>query len=151
MKQPSKSRTKKPPRKTLPATLSGQEMDDLLWDYASPLASAIFEDLEARPPAPEFWTTVSGAAVFSASDWAAKAAKHSYKRTSAPVLRRLRKRTWRHRRKLAIEDAMLLWGALLAQQAILFPGASHGQLWVLIRDALRVLFDELRLVEADGH
>ena len=45
---------------------------------------------------------------------------------------------------------MLLWGALLAQLAALYPEASDDQLWVLIRDALRELVQEFRLVEADG-
>jgi hypothetical protein len=149
MKKGPKLRAAKQPKK-LPAPSTGLAYEDLMWDYASPLASEIFDELACRPPAPEFWATVSGAAVFYASTRAAKAAKRLYKRTTAPVLRRLRKITWRRSQKQATQDAMLLWGALLAQQSALYPEASVAQLWVLIRDALRELRYEFSVVEADG-
>ena len=145
-----KPRAKEQPRKSLPEPLSGLGVDDLLWDYASPLSSLIFDDLGREPPAEEFWATVSGAAVFWASTRSARSAKALYEGTTAPVLRRVRKLVWLYRQELATRDAMQLWSALLTQQAQLHPEATDGQLWVLIRDAIRQLAEELRLVENDG-
>lgn len=151
MKAQPKSRTKKRAKPGLPDPLTGYAMDDLLWDSASPLATLIFEDLEGQAPAEPFWSTVSGAARYYASALEARTAKRLYEETAAPLLRRVREVDWRRRQKMATLDAMMLWSALLVQQAALHPKASDGQLWVLIRDALRALVQELSLVQADGH
>jgi hypothetical protein len=150
MKKRPNPKVKGQPSKSLPEPLSGLGVDDLLWDYASPLSSLIFDDLEREPPAEDFWATVSGAAVFWASTRSARSAKALYEGTTAPVLRRVRKHVWLYRQELATRDAMLLWSALLTQQAERYPEATDGQLWVLIRDAIRQLVEELRLVENDG-
>jgi hypothetical protein len=44
----------------------------------------------------------------------------------------------------------MLWGALAAKMTMQFPTASVGQIWVLMRDEFYELFDQLRVVRADG-
>ena len=130
--------------------LSGWAVQDLMWDYASPLATLIFEDLECVVPAEDFWVTVSGAAVFDAAMRNTKAARLAYERTEAPVLRQVWKTAWASAQQHSIECAILLWTALLAKLRTTYPSASDGQLWVLIRDEIRDLCQELYVVEADG-
>ena len=150
MKKERKRTAKKPSRGRLPAPMSGLAFEDLKWDYASPLASLIFDDLKQEPPAEEFWATVSGAAIFSASRRLASEAEAEYEVTTAPILRRLRRTIWLYREAVATRNAMRLWSALLTKLAAAYPEASDGQLWVLIRDTLRELWKELREVEGDG-
>ena len=150
MRRQPRPRVKKKAKKQLPAPMPGTALSDLIWDTTSPLAPLILEDLGREPPAEEFWATVSGASTFFASVREAEAARFAYESTSAPLMRRVRKGVWLYRDELAMRNAMRLWKALLEKLVRAYPEASAGQLWVLVRNALRALRAEVQLVEADG-
>jgi hypothetical protein len=148
--KPSHRKGKNKAKKQLPAPLTGLAYEDLMWDTVSPLASPIFDDLEQEPPPDEFWATVSGVAVYVDSLRQAKAAKVAYEDTTAPILRRVRKVEWLYREEMAARNAIRMWSALLRRLTTAYPDATDGQLWVLTRDAMRALRDELQMVAADG-
>lgn len=149
-KKQSNPKGKNKPKRQLPAPLTGLSYEDLMWDTVSPLASPIFDDLEQEPPPDEFWATVSGVAVYVDSLRQAKTAKVAYEQTTAPVLRRVRKVDWLYHEEMAARNAIRMWSALLSRLTTAYPDATDGQLWVLTRDAIRALRDELRVVEGDG-
>ena len=93
---------------------------------------------------------MSGAAAFKAARWEAQAARRIFEHTRAPVLRQVRETAWAYAQQHATECAMRLWKALLAKLRTTYPEASDGQLWVLLRDKIRALSEELRVLDADG-
>ena len=143
MKQTKRRRRKLPP----PAT--GTELHDLMWAIASPWAPLLLGGVQGLRPK-SYWSTVGGAAKFAAALECEEAASRDLNRTRVAALRRIRKQTLVVRQMASIRCSEMLWAALAVKVTAQYPRESTAQIWVLVRDEFRELFDQLRVVQADG-
>lgn len=135
-------------RRELPPEPTGYELLDLLWAHLAPYASIAL----AAAPVERQWATTRGMAKFVVTLTLGEAARAAAEesRTDKAIARVRRREAERLERQLQSE-AFAIIAALGAEQRQQWPRASPGQLWLLVRDRIRVLIKALFAeIEADA-
>jgi len=135
-------------RRELPPEPSGYELLDVLWAHLAPHAALLLTAAAVEPQ----WATQQAMAKFVVTLTRAEAARTAAKasRTDRAIARVRQREAERLERQLQSE-AFAIISALGAEQRQQWPRASPGQLWLLVRERIRVLIKALLTgIEADA-
>jgi hypothetical protein len=124
------------PRSELPPEPTGYELLDLIWAHLTPYAAGLL----TAAPVERKWATKQGMAKFVVTLVLAETARTAAKegRTDKTIARVRQREAERLERQLHSE-ALAIIAALGAEQRQQWSQASPGQLWLLVRDRIRVL------------